>query len=276
MFLTCRFAGGHGDVGGGWEFPDNSKSASHIPLAYMIREAMRAGLNFDPEKLVDMGVVGSLEDAYAFERENETGVVNRNGNGSGNRDRNDSSGRPDIRIDVSSPSPPHPTPKDDVNVDRVDWGHFNSANDEKDVDECHDMSSFHRMLHRAHLARIHDSLEFSSGLGRGPVLSWKLMEYLPFRRMDLKSDGSWRPIRWPLPCGEVRDIPHTARVHGSAIRRMKFDESYRPGNLIVGGGGRGMRVAPREHGIGTWECVQDPGDPIGEIWVKKTSSPLES
>lgn len=240
----------------------------------MIREAMRAGLNFDPEKLVEMGVVGSLEDAYRFERENERSIAN--GNGAGNE--KGASGRPDIRIDVSSPSPPHDaTPKADVKVNRVEWGHFNGANEEKNVnDECHDMSPFHRMLYRAHLARIHDSLEFSSGLGRGPVLSWKMMEYLPFRRMDLQSDGSWRPIRWPLPCGEVRDIPHTARVHGSVIRRMQHDDSYRPGNLIVGGGGRGMRIAPREYGIGTWECVQDPGDPIGEIWVKKTSSPLES
>ena len=274
---TNRFAGGHGDVGGGWEFPDNSKSASHVPLAYMVREAMRAGLNFDPEKLVDMGVVGSLEDAFALERQNEKGVTNGGG----------ANGRPDIRVDVSSPSPPKTTPMADAenDVDRVDWGHFNGANGEKGVedysgsaegDDCSDASPFHKMLHQAHLARIHDSLEYSCGLGRGPVLSWKLMEYLPFRRMDLQPDGSWKPIRWPLPCGEVRDIPHTARVHGSVIRRMKLDENYRPGNLIVGGGGRGMRVAPKEHGIGTWECVQDPGDPIGEIWVKKSSSPLDS
>ena len=173
----------------------------------------------------------------------------------------------------------------EADVDKVDWGHFNGANGEKSVEDysgnaegedCNNASPFHKMLHQAHLARIHDSLEYSCGLGRGPVLSWKLMEYLPFRRMDLQPDGSWKPIRWPLPCGEVRDIPHTARVHGSVIRRMKFDENYRPGNLIVGGGGRGMRVAPKEHGIGTWECVQDPGDPIGEIWVKKSSSPLDS
>ena len=95
------------------------------------------------------------------------------------------------------------------------------------------------------------------------------MEYLPFRRMDLLPDGSWKPIRWPLPCGEVRDVPLTARVHGSVIRRMQQDEKYRPGNLIVGGGGRGCRLAPREHGMGEWECVQNEGDPVGEVWVKK-------
>ena len=98
---------------------------------------------------------------------------------------------------------------------------------------------------------------------------------MPFRRMDLQSDGSWKPIRWPLPCGEVRDIPHTARVHGSVIRRMQLDPDYRPGNLVIGGGGRGMRRAPKEYGMGEWECVAEEGDPVGEVWVKKTPAPLE-
>ncbi|RYP35415.1 hypothetical protein DL767_003822 [Monosporascus sp. MG133] len=253
------FAGGHGDIGGGWDIPKDSKSASHVPLVYMIREAMRAGLNFDPEKLVDMGIVESLEAAYAFEKANESQNANEG---------------TDIRIDVSSPTPHDSLTK--PNVDRVDWGDFNNKREQDDCkgtgEECEDENPFHQMLHKAHLAPIHDCLEFSSGLGRLPVLSWKLMEYLPFRRMDLQPDGSWKPIRWPLPRGEVRDIPHTARVHGSVIRRMKYDEKYRPGNLIVGGGGRGMRIAPKERGLGEWECVQDRGDPIGEIWVKKIAS----
>lgn len=88
--------------------------------------------------------------------------------------------------------------------------------------------------------------------------------------MDLQGDGSWKPIRWPLPCGEVRDMPDNARVHGSVIRRMQLDESYRPGNLIIGGGGRGVRVASREHGIGDWVCVERDGCPIGEVWIKRS------
>ncbi|KAH9994374.1 hypothetical protein F4779DRAFT_631776 [Xylariaceae sp. FL0662B] len=242
------FSGGHADIGGGWEVLADSKSASHIPLTYMIREAQKAGLNFDPEKLVEMGITEALD-----ELDDNTYQVD-NGNDT----------FPGIRIDVSSPSP----------VESTDWGHFRHGNEEKKTDQ--DVRPFHRMLYKAHLARIHDSLEFSSGLGKGQVITWKIMEYMPFRRMDLQSDGSWKPIRWPLPCGEVRDIPQTARVHGSVIRRMKEDKSYRPGNLIVGGGGRGMRVAPDEYGIGDWECVQGHGDPTLEVWVKKQSVPAES
>lgn len=98
------------------------------------------------------------------------------------------------------------------------------------------------------------------------------MEYLPFRRMDLQPDGSWKAITLPLPMGEVRDIPEDAKIHHSAIRRMKADESYRPGNLIVGGGGRGVRRAPKELGIGEWVVYKNKGDPVGEVLVRKGKS----
>ena len=52
------FAGGHGDIGGGWEALDGRKSASHVPLAWMVREAIRAGLPFDMEKVAEMGCSG--------------------------------------------------------------------------------------------------------------------------------------------------------------------------------------------------------------------------
>ncbi|RWA13215.1 hypothetical protein EKO27_g1895 [Xylaria grammica] len=247
--------GGHADVGGGWEILPGSKSASHVPLVYMIRQAEMAGLTFDPEKLIEMG----LSDA----------IIHQDANANGDRRSNGREARgPGIRIDVSGPSPATSPNEDRV---RENWGHFNIKDFGENAMER--PRPFHDMMHKAHVARIHDSLEFSSGLGTMPVLSWKFMEYLPFRRMDLQPDGSWKPIRWPLPAGETRDIPHTARIHGSVIRRMKKDASYRPGNLIVGGGGRGMRRAPEEYGIGEWECVSGHGDPVDEVWVKKSAAP---
>ncbi|KAI0473050.1 hypothetical protein GGR56DRAFT_667300 [Xylariaceae sp. FL0804] len=248
------FAGGHADIGGGWEFVPGTKSASHVPLVYMIREAQKAGLPFDPVKLVDMGISEDVTPS-------SDGGIDRP---SAQAASSDNAQVPDIRVDPSTPM---------TETGPKNWDHFKQRSSREE--ERHPHRPFHEMLHRAHLARIHDSLEFSSGLRRPQVLSWKIMEFLPFRRMDLRPDGSWQPIRWPLPCGETRDIPHTARVHGSVIRRMKMDESYRPGNLIIGGGGRGVRVAPKEYGIGEWECVQGLGDPIEEVWVKKTPSPKE-
>lgn len=224
----------------------------------MIRQATKAGLNFDASKLSEMGLseaLSSADDNTNSARSNHVEDVSV----------------PDIHIDVSSPSPTEAP--EDVNQIERNWGHFKI----QDFDGSGGARPppFHEMMHRAHVARIHDSLEFSSGLGTIPVLSWKFMEYLPFRRMDLQPDGSWKPIRWPLPGGETRDIPHTARVHGSVIRRMKHDASYRPGNLIIGGGGRGIRWAPERYGTGDWECVAGHGDPVDEVWVKKAASPAD-
>ncbi|KAI2640054.1 hypothetical protein GGS21DRAFT_504835 [Xylaria nigripes] len=259
------FAGGHADVGGGWEILPGSKSASHVPLVYMIRQAKKAGLVFDTEKLVEMGLLEAMSEA------------DDNADYSAHPDNGQPNQVSTIRIDVSGPT--NETNQQDNHIQehvdnppvRENWGHFNITDFSDKTEGRH--RPFHDMMHKAHVARIHDSLEFSSGLGRIQVLSWKLMEYLPFRRMDLQPDGSWKPIRWPLPGGETRDIPHTARIHGSVIRRMKHDPSYRPGNLIIGGGGRGTRYAPEEYGIGDWECVGAHGDPIDEVWVKKTASP---
>jgi hypothetical protein len=79
-------------------------------------------------------------------------------------------------------------------------------------------------LERAYVrGKIHDCLCFNNGIGHVGVIGWRLMEYLPFRRMDLQPDGSWKAIVWPLPRGEVRDIPNNARIHCSVLKRMKAD-----------------------------------------------------
>lgn len=230
------FAGGHADVGGGWEMLEDSKSSSHIPLAWMVKQAQKAGLPFDADKLVEMGCcAGSLLEANDKTIAQQAPEI------------------PALRVMSGSEGPSRePTmPMDE----KPEAGHPHGC--------------FDNLMRGASTARIHDSLCYGQGLGSIAVTAWKLMEYLPFRRMDLRPDGSWAPIRWPLPCGEVRDIPDTVRVHGSVIHRMKTDESYRPGNLIIGGGGRGIKIASSEHGIGEWECVDEPGDPVGEVWVKK-------
>ncbi|KAK0715936.1 hypothetical protein B0H67DRAFT_635071 [Lasiosphaeris hirsuta] len=51
------FAGNHGDVGGGWAEPGpGAMSLSHLPLVWMVRAAMKAGLRFDGEKLAEMDI----------------------------------------------------------------------------------------------------------------------------------------------------------------------------------------------------------------------------
>lgn len=116
---------------------------------------------------------------------------------------------------------------------------------------------------------VHDCLTYGGGLSFSSTLAWRLMEYLPFRRMDLQPDGSWKPIRWPLPHGETRDIPDDAQIHVCAIHRMETDPRYRPGNLIIGGGGRGVKRADAKYGIGEWEICKHGGDPIRQTYIRK-------
>ncbi|KAK3400771.1 hypothetical protein B0T20DRAFT_494821 [Sordaria brevicollis] len=317
------FSGGHADIGGGWSVEEGTKPASHIPLCWMVREAMRAGLHFDPDKIQAMGCV-DLMDEMGIEHDpgikcaenehlgpavtNANGVAkactcsNSNANGNANG-RNQVDPQTIPNITVRSPSTPKifqqsswkldsfsskdknkdgkssSSPTKDNNetaapstAQKDDEGpkspttsnggaSSSSSSDPDSPSPCplHSLSPFHQMITHCHTARIHDSLSFSCGLSFGSVLAWKAMEYLPFRRLDLSEDGSWKPIRWPLPCGEVRDIPENARVHGSVIKRMQMDEHYRPGNLIIGGGGRGVRKAGAEHGMGEWVCVKGRG-----------------
>ncbi|CAK7232695.1 hypothetical protein SCUCBS95973_009189 [Sporothrix curviconia] len=275
------FSGDHADIGGGWEITPGVKSASHVPLTWMVREAMRAGLTFDAEKVVAMGCSDVLENQWASNLKEEE--MPAPAMLSPSAALNVSSG---VAPDEMQPMPPNIRINSQEETlaggsqTRAASSDGSSKAKEAQVSESPidirlstPRTQFHDMMYKAHLAPIHDSLEYGKGLHFMTVNSWKAMEYMPFRRMDLQADGSWKPIRWPLPCGEVRDVPDNVYVHGSVLRRMRQDTAYRPGNLIVGGGGRGCRVAPAHYGMGEWECVAEEGDPIGELWMKK--SPAE-
>ncbi|KAJ5772780.1 hypothetical protein N7457_007676 [Penicillium paradoxum] len=108
---------------------------------------------------------------------------------------------------------------------------------------------------------IHDLLAYGNGLPLTSVLSWRLMEYLPLRRMEPQVDGTWKAVRWPPPRGRSRDIPVNARIHVSAIQRMKLDPSYRPDNLTFG-------MEDYMEGIGNWVVHSHEGDPVRERYFR--------
>ena len=205
----------------------------------MVREAQKAGINFDSAK------VRALHCAVEDYENEKTQTKN-----------------------TKMPQIIEPSSNEKTN------GASNSATDSTSDEKAKEISiddlpTFHRKLHLAATkGRAHDVLCFKNGSPALSVMAWNFMEWLPFRRMDLQGDGSWKPISWPLPKGEVRDVPDSVVVHNSVIRRMQMDESYRPGNLILGGGGRGVKVAPSEHGIGNWKVLREEGDLIGEVYVR--------
>ncbi|KAL8669231.1 MAG: hypothetical protein Q9168_006168 [Polycauliona sp. 1 TL-2023] len=246
------FPGCHADLGGGWPLGEGEESAlSHGPLVWIIREAARAGLAVDHEKMVKLHC--SDEDPRM------------------------------LNATFSSTNPNHQAPQvptfEVTAPSQAEF--FRSPHSEHEVPGWHtgmapeppQMSEFHKRLHNAATQGVlHDCLAFNNGLPPSAVLSWRFMEYMPFRRMDLRPDGSWKAITFPLPRGEVRDIPRDAKIHHSAIRRMENNEDYRPGNLIIGGGGRGVRVAPKQLGMGQWSVYKNKGDPVGEVVVREGKS----
>lgn len=222
------FPGQHGDVGGGWKLnPQDPWPLSHIPLAWMVKEAQAAGLEFDHEKLKRFNCYDEYPEPSVGEELKET--ILSNTPAAHNHDN------PHRRTDKFN----------QVLVSTMDQG------------------------------IVHDCLTYGGGLSFFSTMAWRLMEYLPFRRMDLQPDGSWKPIRWPLPRGEVRDIPDNAQIHISAIHKLRTDPNYRPGNLIVGGGGRGVKRAPERYGIGEWEVCQHEGDLVRQTYVRKISKDTE-
>jgi hypothetical protein len=215
----------------------------------MVREAEKAGLEFDDEKLEALHCWYDETEYLASQQ--QTNV-------------------PTIEIDPGSPPPtgdhndPNGATNGTIHKDFIDEENFASHH------HTHPDTLFHKHFHfAATKGRIHDVLQFKNGASAASVVSWNIMEYMPFRRMDLREDGTWKAIIWPLPKGETRDIPANAVIHSSVIKRMLADPTYRPGNLIVGGGGRGVRRAPKDQGIGKWVVQCEDGHPVGELLTRK-------
>lgn len=244
------------DIGGGWPLDKGDDAAlSHVPLVWMVREAAKAGLDFDEEKMDALHCWYDEDEFLATKPQIDV---------------------PTIEIDPASPSPadalngangvngvngePEPiAPKGVIDAENFSSHHHTPAD-----------KAFDKHFHfAATKGRIHDVLQFNNGATAAGVMSWNFMEYMPFRRMDLQEDGTWKAITWPLPKGETRDIPANAIIHSSVIKRMLADPKYRPGNLIVGGGGRGVRRAPEDMGIGKWVVACEDGHPVGECVVRQ-------
>jgi hypothetical protein len=213
----------------------------------MVREAQRAGLGFDEVKVRALHCAPDEHDHGKVQKVQPLPQI--------------------VEPTTSEPSTPQEAAKEPIEA----TGDAEVKTDDVNYDE---LPTFHRKLAFATTkGRIHDVLCRNNGVHAFSVLAWNFMEYLPLRRMDLQEDGSWKPIVWPLPKGEVRDIPDNVVVHNSVIKRMLRDPTYRPGNLILGGGGRGVRVAPEEYGIGKWKVLREEGDWIGECYVRAERPP---
>lgn len=145
------FPGGHGDIGGGWDISPGETPLSHVPLVWIVHEAQRAGLEFDPEK---MEIFDCLDGSVATETAPTLPTIEVSTTGGGEK------------VDTSTA-------------------------------ELGNRAYFRQILEETALkATVHDCLQYKGGLTWGGTFRWRLMEYLPFRRLDLGDDGKWKTIRW--------------------------------------------------------------------------------
>lgn len=156
------FPGCHADLGGGWPLGKGEESPlSHGPLVWMVREAQKAGIDFDQDKMCTLGCC--------------------------NNDFRSYNAIPDVQITKPTTDLFRNPPSDH---EMSGWAPGLEP-------ETRTQSAFHKTLHAAATKGVlHDCLEFNNGLSATSVLSWKIMEYLPFRRMDLNPDGTWGAISW--------------------------------------------------------------------------------
>jgi len=165
------FAGGHADVGGGWEVPPDSKPASHIPLVWMVHEAMKAGLTFDLDKVREMGCMEAFDD----ESMAANSSINNGKAVALHTARAPSNSRvlpvPNIMIRSPTTMLCEPSTKPSHGADRP--GKVTSSAVESG--DGH-RETFREMMDKACIARLHDSLEFGGGLSWGSTLTWKIME----------------------------------------------------------------------------------------------------
>ncbi|KAL7274817.1 hypothetical protein RUND412_002271 [Rhizina undulata] len=244
------FPGCHADIGGGWDVENGKEPLSHGPLVWMVREARKAGVVFDKQRMIEMNCWIEEE----FEDSNDS----------------DETITPDISLPTIQVSKSPSFPPDNEKVNITSPPNAQAQQPPRKSFMVQESERVKQFLHNSFTrGRIHDCLQFNNGLSVMGVLGWKAMEYLPFRRMDLQPDGTWKAIIWPLPCGEVRDIPENVKIHHSVVKRMEADEDYRPGNLLVGGGGRGVKKAPPELGMGEWVVIREKGSVVGEVLIKR-------
>jgi uncharacterized protein (DUF2235 family) len=185
------FAGGHADIGGGWELePGERKPASHVPLVWMVHEAMKAGLKFDMDKVREMGCAEALDEKDEEVRnasnyrcpehsrvelwEVQYKLTTRKGKlaeattaAPGNQ-----------AVTVPNIIVRSPTTSSPILLQSGESSREASPTKADNENGTESHQTFKEMMHKASTARIHDSLEFGGGLPPTSVLAWKIMEYV--------------------------------------------------------------------------------------------------
>ncbi|KAI8392596.1 Uncharacterized alpha/beta hydrolase domain (DUF2235) [Nakaseomyces glabratus] len=202
--IEMWFPGDHADVGGGWALDgETMESSSNISLRWMISEAIKFGVSFNPTALknyTDQATsVGSLfADTHDYLKLHVT--------------------RHDIKLDFKK--------------NRVDINGFDLA----------PLANIRAILKAGYEKKLYNAIarndliikaKYGARCGRLKqflVFVWWLLEFIPVSLKLDKPDGSSREICFPN-LGRSRHVPEYALLHWSVFWKLRFSKNYRPTNL---------------------------------------------
>jgi hypothetical protein len=140
---------------------EGEQTLSHVPLVWMVREAQKAGLKLNYERMVMLNVaddsaqINQALAGFAFHSQKNAGI-------------------PDINLISSSPDP----------------SRQNSGLEAPTEHQGPPRSKFHELLHKAATTgRIHDCLKFNNGATPMGVIAWNSKTFfhlhLPFPKHQM-------------------------------------------------------------------------------------------
>ncbi|ODQ57728.1 hypothetical protein WICANDRAFT_34864 [Wickerhamomyces anomalus NRRL Y-366-8] len=194
------FAGNHGDIGGGWASDVNGHFLSHIPLRWMFGEALRVGVIFQRERLVNFAnrfssldsMLSCNHDMLSFYKGELTHEI--------------SQAERETVLELSKAT-------------------FNKAYipDFRSCEVISDQASFEQF----------SPIQGYDGRGNSSiwnVLGWWIVEFLPIGTKIEDEDDKWRNVYVPN-LGRPRSVPQYSKLHWSVYWRMKLCYDYLPRNL---------------------------------------------
>ncbi|KAI9790123.1 MAG: hypothetical protein M1835_001178 [Candelina submexicana] len=84
------------------------------------------------------------------------------------------------------------------------------------------LKNFDSKEQQAYTAPMHNVLKLGGGSSLVKVIFWNIMEYIPiFKRLELMANDKWKSVYFPPNMGDTRDLPSSAVLHPSVMKRIE-------------------------------------------------------
>lgn len=233
------FAGNHGDIGGGWASDVNGHFLSHIPLRWMFGEALKVGVIFHRERLVNFANRFSSLDSmlscnhdmlsfYKGELTHEISQAERETILELSKATFNKAYIPDFRSCevISDQASFEQLLTNGVYLNSLKKIKFDLHSNELNAHKIQDIFTEYNEVPSS-------PIQGYDGRGNSSiwnVLGWWIVEFLPIGTKIEDEDDKWRNVYVPN-LGRPRSVPQYSKLHWSVYWRMKLCYDYFPRNL---------------------------------------------